>query len=468
MIFRPGGGSSYTAPSSGGGGGGGGGGDGGAIIELLLWLLIEHPAVGIPAILLAIAYFVVKALFFDKKKDWSSGHVSGPPLMQTEPPAWRGPARQVDAIGAVDPGFSRIVFEDFLYSLYAEVQTARGAGQLNRVSAYLSENAARALGSMARGAVDTVIVGKLALMEATANAAGARVVADIESNYTEDRRGFYVHERWTLTRGPGARSRDPKRARILGCPSCGAPQDALFGGTCRHCGKMVNDGSFDWTVAAVVVLDRAERPPLLTSTVEEQGTDLPTVLDPTLPGAMMALRQKDPHFDLEPFKQRVGLVFQQFQRAWSGRDLASMRPFLSDALFTTQQYWIRAYLAQHLRNVTEDNRITNLQLAKVVSDPYYDAITIRVFATGHDYTVDDAGKVVSGSKSRVRAYSEYWTLIRGTNRKGPTRTDLACPNCGAPLDVNMAGDCKYCKVKITTGDFDWVLSKIEQDESYVG
>ncbi len=30
----------------------------------------------------------------------------------------------------------------------------------------------------------------------------------------------------------------------------------------------------------------------------------------------------------------------------------------------------------------------------------------------------------------------------------------------------MAGICDYCGAKITSGDFDWVLSRIEQDEAY--
>ena len=47
-------------------------------------------------------------------------------------------------------------------------------------------------------------------------------------------------------------------------------------------------------------------------------------------------------------------------------------------------------------------------------------------------------------------------------------TPGACPNCGAPLAISMAGHCTYCKAKVTGGDFDWVLSKIEQDESYAG
>jgi hypothetical protein len=81
---------------------------------------------------------------------------------------------------------------------------------------------------------------------------------------------------------------------------------------------------------------------------------------------------------------------------------------------------------------------------------------------------DRSGKVVSGSKSKEREYSEYWTLIRGAGRSGSPRTDAVCPNCGAPLHVNMHGHCNYCRVKVTTGDFDWVLSRIEQDEAYTG
>jgi len=51
---------------------------------------------------------------------------------------------------------------------------------------------------------------------------------------------------------------------------------------------------------------------------------------------------------------------------------------------------------------------------------------------------------------------------------GPSRVDAGCPSCGAPLQIEMAGNCVYCRAKVTSGDFDWVLSKIEQDDSYQG
>jgi hypothetical protein len=32
----------------------------------------------------------------------------------------------------------------------------------------------------------------------------------------------------------------------------------------------------------------------------------------------------------------------------------------------------------------------------------------------------------------------------------------------------MGGNCEYCDAHVTAGEFDWVLSKIEQDEAYTG
>jgi hypothetical protein len=77
--------------------------------------------------------------------------------------------------------------------------------------------------------------------------------------------------------------------------------------------------------------------------------------------------------------------------------------------------------------------------------------------------------VVSGPNTELRRWSEYWTFIRYRNAKpAAARGGLNCPNCGAPLKVNAAGICDCCGGKITSGEFDWVLSKIEQDESYAG
>jgi predicted lipid-binding transport protein (Tim44 family) len=211
-----------------------------------------------------------------------------------------------------------------------------------------------------------------------------------------------------------------------------------------------------------------ERPPQLTSDGPEAGIALPTVVDPDAGARMQMLTRKDPTFQWPRFLARISVVFAELQPAWSTLEWARARPYVSDQLFQMLAYWIESYKRAHLRNVSENARITGIELAAVTSDRYYDAITVRVHAIGLDYTVDDAGHVVSGSRSRERAYGEYWTLIRGTAAQSKATDDRACPNCGAPLAITMAGNCTHCRAKVTAGDFDWVLSRIEQDAAYTG
>ena len=138
-------------------------------------------------------------------------------------------------------------------------------------------------------------------------------------------------------------------------------------------------------------------------------------------------------------------------------------------LFRSLGYWVEAYKRQGLRNKLENMRITRREIAKLTRDKYYDAITIRIWGTGKDTVVRaESGDHVRGSRLRERAYSEYWTLIRSATRKGAPTTKPACSNCGAPLQINMAGECEHCNAYLAAGEFDWVLSKVEQDDSYRG
>jgi hypothetical protein len=56
----------------------------------------------------------------------------------------------------------------------------------------------------------------------------------------------------------------------------------------------------------------------------------------------------------------------------------------------------------------------------------------------------------------------------GTQTTGRSILDKVCPNCGAPLEINQVGECRYCNAAVTSGRFDWVLSRIEQEDEYAG
>jgi len=279
---------------------------------------------------------------------------------------------------------------------------------------------------------------------------------------------FYAVDRMRLSRAATARSRPLARAHSLDCPNCGAPLEAVRGTECSYCRQNVGFGRFDWMIAGFSNRTRETRGPLLTSDVAESGTELSTIVDRSAAQRFEELVRKDPALGWQPLQSRVALIFAELQAAWSGRDALRIRPFVSDNLFQSMYYWIDLYTNERCRNVTENATILRIDLANVLSDAYFDAITLRIFASSIDYTISDDGKLLSGHRSRPRTYSEYWTLIRGTSRRGEPRRDNSCPNCGAPLRISMTGQCEYCRVKVTSGDFDWVLSRIEQDESYGG
>ncbi|HVK65359.1 MAG TPA: Tim44-like domain-containing protein [Polyangium sp.] len=381
------------------------------------------------------------------------------------------------ALGSKDPHFSRVLFEDFLSALYTEVQAARGKNKLDTLGSYLAESAIAAYSPYPAAEVRDVVLGAMRFQAVVAQSEPVRrieLMVNFEVNYTEvsvdgEPQSYWVVETWRLVRDPDVASRPPEKTRLFGCPNCGAPQDKAIGSKCAYCGVVASAGTLDWTVFSIDIEAREPRGPMLTGTTEEVGTDLPTLIAPDAKSKWSALTEKDPALRWSSWKARVEAIFHAFHEGWSSQKLVIARPYLSDNLFQSQRYWIDTYRKQNLRNITEDARIVSIDLARVLSDAYYDAVTVRVFASCRDYTVDGDGKVVAGSETKERAYSEYWTLIRGAERRGAPRTDPVCPNCGAPnAEINMSGACGHCNAHLTAGEFDWVLSRIEQDEVYRG
>ncbi|HWN68682.1 MAG TPA: transporter, partial [Haliangium sp.] len=244
------------------------------------------------------------------------------------------------------------------------------------------------------------------------------------------------------------------------CPNCGAALQTRTDGACQYCGVRVESGAFNWYVRAITLLNRETRGPLLTSDVPEQGTDRPTVWQPRFADRRGEFNAAHPGFDWAAFQQRVVAIANELQEAWSARDWERVRPLESESLFQMHRYWIDAYRRQQLRNIVDGFRVQRVEPVKIDTDAFYESVTVRVWAEGRDYTLDNDNKVVSGSQQRLRRWSEYWTFIRTRTGGADQR---ACPNCGAPVRVGQTGICDYCGGKLTSGEFDWVLSRIEQD-----
>ncbi|HET7504429.1 MAG TPA: TIM44-like domain-containing protein [Kofleriaceae bacterium] len=471
---RPGGGESYSG-GGGHGGGGGGGGSSGAIFELVYWLLrlvIAYPQIGLPILGLVIGYIVFSAYRQQQNKDWDSG----PPVALHE-------AIELTDLQRIDPEFSQVVFEDFAFRLFSTAHRARHTAEsLATVAPYVGEIARAELAARAPVGqpVVQVVIGALRTcrVDLPADPLGpgarprrVRVGIELEACIATADHTYYSVETWLFGRDATVHSKPPGATRTFPCPNCGAPWQAAHSGTqvCASCGQAVDNGRFDWVVEQISLDACDERPPTLTTEVPERGTELPTYRQPDVDAVWMQLTAGDPAVTEAALDARLAMIYDQLNAAWSSNDLRPARGLVSDGLYDYLQYWIDAYRRQGLRNVLADMRITHSTIARIARDRYFDAITIRIWATGKDYVIrEPGGERVRGSAHRDRAYSEYWTLIRTQGRRGAPLASPVCGHCGAPLQIGQSGECEHCGAHVTAGEFDWVVSKIEQDDSYRG
>jgi hypothetical protein len=375
------------------------------------------------------------------------------------------------ALASTDPAFSEVLFTDFVYALYARAQLARhDARALAALGPWIDEPARTALAARSgSGPVTAVIIGSMQILQHSRRLTQDYVRVAFEVNQLHGDRTYYLVEQWLFFRRGGVKSRAWKGAVTFDCPSCAAPQEKLDGGRCQHCGEIVDGGRFDWLVKECTQVSvPSERGPQLTGTVEEQGTGGPTLFDPGLRQSLSTLAGDDPEVNAATLGARMKLIYQELNRGWNAQDPRVIRPVVSDGMMAYLVYWLDAYKGQGLTNRLENATLDTFTVAKVRRDPAYDAVTLRFWATGADVTLDREGRVVGGSKTKKRQYSEYWTLIRGAGVKGKPRADRGCPNCGAELVTGMGGSCDHCGAHVTRGEFDWVLSRIEQDEAYRG
>ena len=265
-------------------------------------------------------------------------------------------------------------------------------------------------------------------------------------------------ERWTFTRAADARTVQSGGVVAQKCPNCGALLDLHEDGTCSYCGVDVPSGKYDWTVSRI---QNAAFSGI--QAADSLG------LQKLAPEAGVALlKQADPAFDLDDFERRAALAFTTLQQAWQSRDLDSARGFMSPGLYFSWSAQVKQLIELHKVNHLDGLHIDAMDPVRVIHGKALDDLTVRITATCADYEVDErTGRIIFGSRS-PSTFTEYWTFQRSVDARTTDKhaVDKVCPNCGAPLQINEIGECAFCHASVTSGRFDWVLSRIEQEDEW--
>ncbi len=273
----------------------------------------------------------------------------------------------------------------------------------------------------------------------------------------EDRRHA---ERWTFTRKAAARTPSSGGVTAAKCPACGAELRLGLDGVCAHCKASVTNGTVDWVVSDVQPAAFAGY-----SADSSLGSAAPTVAE-----GIASLRSTDKDFAITAFQARVKTAFLALQDAWCKQQLDTGRAFMSPGAYFSWSAQLATMASEGRRNVMEHLEIRSIDPVRVIHGRVFDDLTVRITAAAADYEVDQGGKVVFGDRS-VRPFSEDWTFQRsvGVATSGkPGTLENTCPSCGAPLSLTQIGECRFCKAAVTSGKFDWVVSRIDQEDGADG
>ena len=184
---------------------------------------------------------------------------------------------------------------------------------------------------------------------------------------------------------------------------------------------------------------------------------------PSLP--LDTLKQKDPAFNEQILLEKVGNQYIQMQNAWQEKHWEPMRAIMTDALYNQMARQLQALIDAKQTNHVERIAVLETRIVRYAVEGDNDVLVVRISTRITDYTTDDrTGTIVGGSTTRELFMVYDWKLTRQKDKKTlaqPSVTQISCPNCGAPLDINHTGKCPYCDTVVTLSDHDWALSVIK-------
>lgn len=173
----------------------------------------------------------------------------------------------------------------------------------------------------------------------------------------------------------------------------------------------------------------------------------------------------DPNFNAAALCEKASNLYVQMQNGWTAKNIESLRPYFTDALFTQMERSLQGYAQRGETNVVERIAVLDVTPLGFHQTGGEDHILLRLRTRITDYTVNDGTQqIVRGSRDQEKFMTYEWDLLRPTgtqtNAESGETKRITCPGCGAPLDVNASARCPYCGTVIQQQAQDWVISAI--------
>ena len=193
--------------------------------------------------------------------------------------------------------------------------------------------------------------------------------------------------------------------------------------------------------------------------------NVPPVHTPSQEDIIKSILAHDPNFASEKFLSWSKQVFVQLQEAWQERNWKKVRPFESEELFNLHKGQLDEFVKNGTINMMENVCVNEAYLYDYKTEGEYEYLTVFMQTSYNDYIIrEDTKQVVKGDPNTrydINYRARFMRSIGVTTSENSNASTTKCPNCGAPVDVNAAGQCAYCDTVITNGQHDWVLCNLD-------
>lgn len=132
-----------------------------------------------------------------------------------------------------------------------------------------------------------------------------------------------------------------------------------------------------------------------------------------LEGGLAHIRQFDPAFSDEGFRELAQDMFFRIQAGWMNRSLNGIEAMLSREMTEYFQNEFNAMKQQGRTNRLENIAVRKVEIVEVWQETGMDFITVLFTANLLDYTLDDrTNQVIDGDQLNPVKFEEYWTFCR--------------------------------------------------------
>lgn len=174
------------------------------------------------------------------------------------------------------------------------------------------------------------------------------------------------------------------------------------------------------------------------------------------------VQRNNPRFSSARFKQKAYACLRNVFFSYVKRNSNICRSFVTDRMFQNICNEIEKDKDKNTVRIIERFIIDKMFLSNYIVQDGVEKLGFHISVTRKDYykNIDEVRSPDYLNKPTVVS-SFYLEFIKNVGVEHVNEiVTTNCPNCGAVLNVDASGICDYCKERVTTGKYCWILDKM--------